>query len=128
LRAFLYSTAINILKWETRRRRVRRIVVFSETGELPHGRIDADDTLGREAFARFHGLLDRLGRNDRTAFGLHYIEGHTFDDVVQAMGGSLATAKRRVARASTELSRMVGSSTHSIDQNDEDRPAQELDF
>jgi RNA polymerase sigma-70 factor (ECF subfamily) len=107
LRAFLYSTAVNILKWELRRRRVRRMVLLSQTGHLPDSPIDGDDSEARAALARFHALLDRLGTNDRTAFVLRQVEGLSFDEVVEVMGESMSTAKRRVARASIEMSRLI---------------------
>ncbi len=107
LRSFLYSTAVNLLKWELRRRRVRRSVFLSETGRLSDGSVDADDSAAREALGRFHALLDRLGIHDRTAFILRQVEGLSFDEVVQAMGGSMSTAKRRVAKASQEVSRLI---------------------
>jgi RNA polymerase sigma-70 factor, ECF subfamily len=107
LRPFLYSTAVNILKWELRKRRVRRTVFLSETGHLPDGAVDGDDTEARAALGRFHVLLDRLGTNDRTAFVLRQVGGLSFEEVVAAMGGSMSTAKRRVARASQEMSRLI---------------------
>jgi len=107
LRAFLYSTAVNILKWELRRRRVRRMVLLSPTGHLPDSPIDGDDSEARAALTRFHALLDRLGTDDRTAFVLRQVEGLSFDEVVEVMGESMSTAKRRVARASIEMSRLI---------------------
>jgi RNA polymerase sigma-70 factor (ECF subfamily) len=43
--------------------------------------------------------LDRLGTDDRTVFALRFLEGLELTEVSEALGVSLATTKRRVARS-----------------------------
>ena len=47
--------------------------------------------------------LDRLDPDTRTAFVLRYVEQYSLEEVARASGCSLATAKRRIAKARTAL-------------------------
>jgi RNA polymerase sigma-70 factor (ECF subfamily) len=104
LRSFIYSSAIRMLRWHLRSRRIRRIFTLSDSGELPDRAAPAVDSEGRELLAAFYRLLDTLGANDRTAFLLRHVEGMSLDEIVKATGASLATVKRRIRRASQEMS------------------------
>lgn len=53
---------------------------------------------------RVYGLLDRMDADDRAAFVLRRIEGMELQEVADACGASLATIKRRVARAEKTFS------------------------
>jgi RNA polymerase sigma-70 factor (ECF subfamily) len=103
LRSFIYSSAIRMLRWHLRSRRIRRMFTLSDSGELPDRAVPAADSEGRELLATFYRLLDALGANDRTAFLLRQVEGMSLEEIVQATGASLATVKRRIRRASQEL-------------------------
>jgi len=107
LRSFVYSVAIRTLKWELRRRRVRRILHLSDSGHLPDLPVRGVDSESRQILARFYALLEQLGVNDRTAFVLRYMEGLKLEEVAERMGVSLATVKRWVSRASQDVSRLV---------------------
>jgi RNA polymerase sigma-70 factor (ECF subfamily) len=54
---------------------------------------------------RFYAALERVGVDERIAFTLRTIEGCAMAEVAVACGCSLATAKRRVARAGEALTR-----------------------
>jgi len=75
LRSFIYSVALRTLKWELRRRRVRRILRLSDTGHLPDLPVRGVDSESRQILSRFYGLLEQLPVNDRTAFVLRHMEG-----------------------------------------------------
>ncbi|HEY6729101.1 MAG TPA: RNA polymerase sigma factor [Polyangiaceae bacterium] len=60
----------------------------------PMRQIDA-----REALRAIHALLDRLPVAERVAFALRYLEGLELTEVAEACEVSLATIKRRLARA-----------------------------
>jgi RNA polymerase sigma-70 factor (ECF subfamily) len=107
LRSYIYSIAVRTLKWELRRRRVRAILQLSGYGQLPDLPVPALDAESRQALRRFYAILDRLGPEERTAFALRHLEGCTLSEVAEALGVSLATAKRRLARASAVVSRLV---------------------
>jgi RNA polymerase sigma-70 factor (ECF subfamily) len=103
LRSFIYSSAIRMLRWHLRSRRVRRIFTLSDSGDLPDRASPAADSEGRELLVVFYRLLDKLSANDRTAFVLRHVEGLSLDEIVTATGASLATVKRRVRRGSQEM-------------------------
>jgi RNA polymerase sigma-70 factor (ECF subfamily) len=107
LRSFIYSVALRTLKWELRRRRVRRILQLSPGGQLPEVPVRAADSEARQLLMRFYALLDQLGSNERTAFVLRHMEGCKLEEVAERMGVSLATVKRWVSRASQRVSVLV---------------------
>lgn len=107
LRSFVFSIAVRRLKWELRSRRVRKIFQLTTTGNIPDHPVPALDAESRQALRRFYAVLDRLGAEDRSAFALRYLEGFKLEEVAQALGTSLATAKRRLQRASALVSRYV---------------------
>jgi RNA polymerase sigma-70 factor (ECF subfamily) len=107
LRSFVFSVAIRTLKWELRRRRVRRILQISELYDVPEPWVSAVDAESRQALRRFYAILDRLSVEERTAFALRHLEGEKLEDIAAALGVSLATVKRRLERASGIVSRAV---------------------
>jgi RNA polymerase sigma-70 factor (ECF subfamily) len=109
LRSFIYSVALRTLKWELRRRRVRRILHLSDNGQLPDLPVRGVDSEARQILAHFYALLERLDVNDRAAFVLRHMEGLALEEIAERMGVSLATAKRWVSRASRDVSTLVES-------------------
>ncbi len=107
LRSFVFSVAIRTLKLELRRRRVRRILRLSDWGDLPEPSVGAVDAESRQALRRFYGILDRLSAQERAAFVLRHLEGMKLEEIVDALGVSLATVKRRLDRGSDVVSRLV---------------------
>src|SRR6185503_13640706 len=94
LRSFIYSVALRTLKWELRRRRVRRILHLSPDGQLPDVPVRAADSEARQILAHFYALLDQLGPNERTVFVLRHMEGFKLEEIAETIGVSLATTKR----------------------------------
>jgi len=109
LRSFIYSIAVRTLKWELRRRRVRRILHLSPNGQLPEVPVRAADSEARQILTRFYALLDQLGTNERAAFVLRHMEGFKLEEIAARLGVSLATAKRWVSRGSQSVSALVAS-------------------
>jgi RNA polymerase sigma-70 factor (ECF subfamily) len=107
LRSFVISFAIRIVKWELRRRRARRWLTLSETGDVPDEQLMVMDAEGRYALRRLYGLLDRLSTRERLVLVLRHVEGMTLDEIAEAMELSLATVKRGLRRASLRLSQLV---------------------
>ena len=99
LRSFVYSIAVRVLREELRRRKVKRWLRLTKTGDLPDSQASSSNPEGREALARFHSILDLLGEKERTVFFLRHVEGLPLAEVGQACDTSLATVKRRLARA-----------------------------
>jgi RNA polymerase sigma-70 factor, ECF subfamily len=96
LPAFVLSIAAHTVRRELRRRAALRWLQF---GEPPIGSVPGANLDSREAVARLYGILDGLRPGDRTAFVLRHFEGLDVVDVAEAMDISLATTKRRLARA-----------------------------
>jgi RNA polymerase sigma-70 factor (ECF subfamily) len=106
LRSFIVGMTLRVARSELRKRRVRRILMLSSPSEMPiiahHPDMEA-----REALRRLLTLLDRLGTEERLAFVLRSAEGMALDEVAQHLGCSLATAKRRILRATDQLETWV---------------------
>ena len=109
LRSFVISFAIRIVKWELRRRRARRWLTLSETGDVPDEQLMVMDAESRYALRRLYALLDRLGTRERLVLVLRHVEGMTLEEIAEAMELSLATVKRGLRRATLRVSQMVDS-------------------
>jgi RNA polymerase sigma-70 factor (ECF subfamily) len=103
LRSYIYSSAIRMLRWHLRSKRLRRMFMLSDSGEMPDRPAPPADTEGRELLGVFYRLLDTLSANDRTSYVLRHVEGLSLQEIVEATGASLATVKRRVRRASSRI-------------------------
>lgn len=103
LRSFIYSSAIRMLRWHLRGKRVRRNLGLLGFRKVPDTEAPPTDSEGRELLDRFYQMLDTLSANDRAAFVLRQFEGLSLDEIVRATGASLATVKRRILRASQHL-------------------------
>jgi RNA polymerase sigma-70 factor (ECF subfamily) len=107
LKAFVMSVMIRTLKYELRRRRMRRWLVLSDTGQPPEAVTLAPDHASRQLLRRFYAILDTLSAPARLVFVLRHIEGLTLDEVAEAMALSLATVKRRLSAATERLSALL---------------------
>ena len=112
LREFIMSFAVWVLKWEIRRRWVRRNVFLSKTGDLPEvGAAVGADLEARQALRSCYAILDRLSVQERVAFVLRYLEEMTNEEVANGLGCSVSTAKRVIIRATARVSAQVGRNT-----------------
>ena len=64
LRAFVLAVAMNVLKWELRRRWIGRRVRLSGTGRLPEIESTSVDAEARHGLQRCYRILDSLARGD----------------------------------------------------------------
>jgi RNA polymerase sigma-70 factor (ECF subfamily) len=108
LREFVMAVAIRVLKWELRRRRVRRWVRLSDDGEVPDIVIDGVDQEARQALERCYTILNSLATRERVAFALRYLDEMTMEEVASQLSISLSTAKRLVNRSTALFSAQVG--------------------
>ena len=105
LREFVMSVAVRVLRWELRRRWVRRWVRLTPTGAMPDAPIEgATDEEARQALRRCCAILDGLGERERVAFVLRQMEGMKMEEVAEQLRVSLSTAKRLVNRALAHVS------------------------
>ena len=106
LRAYITSVAALTGRSQLRKRWVQRW--SPNSGTEPAASAPAtEDTDARAAVQRFYALLGRLRPSQRTAFVLRAMEGLDHAEVAAALGVSLATAKRWVARASARVQLLV---------------------
>ncbi|HXU63467.1 MAG TPA: sigma-70 family RNA polymerase sigma factor [Polyangia bacterium] len=109
LRSFVVSFALRIVKWELRRRRARRWLTLSETGEVPDDQLLFVTADTRYALRRLYRLLDQLATRDRLVLVLRHVEGMTLEEIAEALSISLATVKRSLRHATARLSALVDS-------------------
>jgi len=107
LRPFVLAVAMNVLKWELRRRWIGRRVRLSGTGKLPDVECTSADAEARNALQRCYRILDALPTKERMAFVLRCMEGMTIEEVAEALGVSISTAKRWVGRGAAKVAERV---------------------
>jgi RNA polymerase sigma-70 factor (ECF subfamily) len=98
IESWVQRIAANTVYELLRRRQVRRLFLK----ELPT-EIHADlvrEVEVRDLLIRTKAVVDRLPAKERLLFMLYYVEGRTLAEVAELGGYSLATAKRKVSRAS----------------------------
>jgi RNA polymerase sigma-70 factor, ECF subfamily len=99
LQAFLTQIAVHAARGRIRKRVRNRWLSFGSPEDLPQPVAhDADETV-REALAATYRVLGAMPTDERVAFTLRYLEGLELVEVADACSVSLATIKRRIARA-----------------------------
>lgn len=99
IKAWLSSVAVFTARGVIRRRKLRRWLRFWDPAELPEIEAPTATDATREALARTYAILDELPADERIAFTLRFVEGMDLTEVAAACRCSLATIKRRLARA-----------------------------
>ncbi|MGH1341810.1 MAG: RNA polymerase sigma factor [Nannocystales bacterium] len=97
LRGWVASVAVNTARSELRKRRFRR--GFWSTEPMPDVGAEPADTEGRDMLRQVYRILDRLPTDERIAFILRHVEQRPLEHVAEMAGCSLATIKRRLAKA-----------------------------
>jgi RNA polymerase sigma-70 factor (ECF subfamily) len=99
LRAWLTQIAVFTARARIRRRvrgRVLRLLPFSE---LPEPELPPTDFEASESMQAVYRVLGALAADQRIAFALRFVAGMELTEVAASCGVSLATIKRRLARA-----------------------------
>jgi RNA polymerase sigma-70 factor (ECF subfamily) len=99
LRGYLVSMAVRLAALEIRKRRVRRWVRLSPTGELPDRAVERVDVEHREVLRALHRTLEKLSARRRMAFVLRHVHGLEMLEVVAALGVSESTLRRDLEKA-----------------------------
>lgn len=99
LKGWLTMIAVHVAHTAITRRRRHRWLWFLPAEELPE--VTGSDAPGevRDALRATYAALDALPADERIAFALRYIDGMELTEVAAACATSLATIKRRLARA-----------------------------
>lgn len=106
LGAWVRGIAVRLALKKIRWRRTRRWLGWEGTDAVPELAAVADTGTGA-ALQRAYAVLERLPAVERAAFGLRFIEGMRLEEVADALGVSLATAKRRLQSARERFSRLA---------------------
>jgi RNA polymerase sigma-70 factor (ECF subfamily) len=104
-RSFVIGVAIHLAKNEIRRRAIRRFVGLEEVTDVPL--VDPHDAASAEVARHLYRALDSLETSARMAFVLRYVHGCELAEVAAACNCSVATVKRRLARAEKRLTKLV---------------------
>jgi RNA polymerase sigma-70 factor (ECF subfamily) len=80
-----------------------KIVRLFAPERLPETRLDHADFEASEALVVTYRLLSTLAADEQIAFALRFLEGMELSDVAAACAVSLATIKRRIARAESRF-------------------------
>lgn len=96
LSSFIVGIAIRQAKNELRRRAVRRWIGLTQDDESP---ARGSDAVAREGVRHLNRALEQLDPSARVLFVLRHVEELELTEIARAEHCSLATLKRRLARA-----------------------------
>jgi RNA polymerase sigma-70 factor, ECF subfamily len=99
LKAWLTRVAVHTARHHLRSRGRRRWLLFLAPGSLPEVPVAPLDAEPADTLRRVYSVLGRLDDCDRILFCLRFIDAMELTDMAEACGISLATVKRRLARA-----------------------------
>jgi RNA polymerase sigma-70 factor, ECF subfamily len=103
LRNYLAGVAVRLVALEIRRRKVRRWVHLSPSGELPDRPTPPRDIEGRETLRALYRVLERLSTRRRLAFVLRHVQGLEMLDAARALEVSESTLRRELSRARQQV-------------------------
>jgi len=100
-RPWLGSIVVRLVRTRLRRRKLLAALGLTTPEPVDIDSIAAVDAdpEARALLAQIYALLQTLAADDRIAWTLRYVERHRLETVAVMMDCSLATAKRRIARA-----------------------------
>jgi RNA polymerase sigma-70 factor (ECF subfamily) len=109
LRSWLIGIAVHQVHRRFRRRRLLRMLGLDRSDEPGMGALASSDVSAEHRLElRLLGqVLASLPANERLAWSLRYVEGCSLDEVARYCDCSLATAKRRIARAQRGVARHI---------------------
>ena len=99
LKGWLTMIAVHVAHTSITRRRRRSWLWFMPSEELPEVESAAASGEVLDALRATYAVLDALPVDERIAFALRFIDGMELTEVAAACETSLATIKRRLARA-----------------------------
>jgi RNA polymerase sigma-70 factor, ECF subfamily len=104
-RAWLGSIVVRIVRTRLRRRRLVALLGLAVPDPVDLDAVAAPDAdpESRALLAQVYALMQSLPADDRIAWTLRHVERHRLESVADLTGCSLATAKRRIARAQRYL-------------------------
>jgi len=107
LRGYLVGVAVRLGALEIRRRKVRRWVGLTPTGEPPDVPVAPEDAEGREALRALYRVLDKLGSRRRLTFTLRHVQRLELLEIAAAIGISESTVRRELRRAEQQVAALA---------------------
>lgn len=108
LRGFLAGVAVRLAAMEIRKRRVRRWLVLSPTGELPEPGAAPHDAESQQVLGALQRVLSGMSQRRRMAFVLRHVQEMEMLDVAAALDISESTLRRELGRAREHLLKAAG--------------------
>jgi len=106
MESWITGVTINTVRREIRSRGTRRIVqLVPEAPEPPGGTADEDGPDAGRVARRFYQVLATMRADERIVLGLRFVEGYTLTEIATYGNYSLATAKRKLRRATEVFSK-----------------------
>jgi len=99
LKPWVGSVAVHVARGAIRKRSRRRWLQFRQPESLPVREAPVADEETREVLQLTFEVLERMPADERIAFSLRFVEQMELAEVADICGVSLATAKRRIAKA-----------------------------
>lgn len=99
LKPWLGSVAVHVARGTIRKRSRKRWLSFRQPESLPAREAPVADEETREVLRLTFDVLGRMPADERIAFSLRFVEQMELTEVAEACNVSLATAKRRIAKA-----------------------------
>lgn len=96
LRSFVVGVTFRVARNHLRKRALRRFLALEEVSEPE---VAARDPEAVERVRHVYEALDKLDTDSRVAFVARYVEGYELAEAAEVCDCSLATFKRRLARA-----------------------------
>jgi RNA polymerase sigma-70 factor (ECF subfamily) len=106
LLAWVRTVTVNAVYDEVRKRRVRRLFLRDAAQNEVHPSL-VHDVEVRDFLLRAKRVLDMMPAKERMVFLLHIVEGRGLSEIAELCGCSLATAKRRLARAHVRFDKLA---------------------
>ena len=110
IKGWLATIAVRLVRRRLRMLRLKRFLGLDRGGDGARAVDGAASPADKVLLGEVYAILERLPVDDRVAFALHHIEGETLDAVARLSRCSLATTKRRIARAQAALEATLGNS------------------
>lgn len=106
LASWVRSVTIKTVRWELRKRSLRRKRYFPKP-EMDGYAMVSTDVEGRQQLRYLFGIVERLSVDQRLAFSLRFIHRQSLPEVARMCGCSLTTIKRRLGRAEKRIAKLA---------------------
>ncbi len=105
LRAFMFQTALNLVRDRSRRLHTRAMASSRPVDEfdLPARDDPAESAEVCEQLDRACGVVENMPEKRRRALLMHRFDGHTYDEIASAMSVSVSMVEKHISAALLQL-------------------------